>query len=440
MGKDADSAVSAAMDELATRISHHVAAFDSLVSLIPPAFYIPKKETADDDAGGRFAHNKKRKAPKQDVKEATKKAKRARLDPDNAKTVLDFQKEELQNRKAAPEDDDGSDASEDYESADDMSDSDTEEHTEPPTSHKTDPTRPSGLPPAATPSDLRARLQARIAQLRAKRNASPVTEARHGSPNSRESSPRSKDDLIQARRVKKKQEKKAKKVEAKERKKEGKGGAGAGAGAGVMGVKVEGPVAKNGNASSSSSSSSRPAPIADDLSFGALAIPTTATGTPSFKSTKHKTTPTSSTSASQQLVKLAAQRAKLDEMRDRGESDKADAIEEKAKWTKLQALAEGEKVKDDAKLLHKTVRREQKAKQKSRKEWSARHTTETHDQKERQAKRRENIELYRKKGGAAGKALKAANKAKAKAQGKKPSRPGFEGSFLQKRGKGAGSK
>ena len=47
---------------------------DHLVSLIPPRFYLPQEPT--DHFNQRFAHNKKNNAPKQSIKESSKKAKK----------------------------------------------------------------------------------------------------------------------------------------------------------------------------------------------------------------------------------------------------------------------------------------------------------------------------------------------------------------------------
>ncbi|KAJ3313618.1 surfeit locus protein [Gonapodya sp. JEL0774] len=354
--------------DLAARLARHASAFDTLVSLIPPAFYFPRKD--DQDGGGKFAHNKKRKAPQQEVKEATKKAKRAKLDPDNLKTVVDIQNDELKKReKNNSADEDEYMDTDENDGGDHMSDSEDEKPSAPKsttaTTHRPTKRVLSAASAASSPADLRARLQERIAKLREKRHASPQADGSgRASPGSRESSPRSKMDIIEARRAQKREDRKARKLALREKKKEGSSGVG------HLSTKTSNVGNLNSHvvpANRTIPSTTDLDPTSDDFVFGKLDLPeSTASAAAALKS---KTKPTSATSAAQQLQKLAAQKNKLEQMRERGEGEKADAIEEKSKWGKLQAMAEGSKVRDDVKLLQKTVKREQKSKEKSRKEW-----------------------------------------------------------------------
>jgi hypothetical protein len=63
------------------------------VSLIPAQHYFAKSAEEEVELAGRFAHNKAAKAPKQVIKEASRKAKRLRLDPDANPTVPQIQLE-----------------------------------------------------------------------------------------------------------------------------------------------------------------------------------------------------------------------------------------------------------------------------------------------------------------------------------------------------------
>lgn len=78
------------LDELRERLLSHSACFNSLLELIPARYYFSDNE---EEKSNKFYKNKKNKAPKQAVKEASKKAKMARLDPSQHKTVPEIQAE-----------------------------------------------------------------------------------------------------------------------------------------------------------------------------------------------------------------------------------------------------------------------------------------------------------------------------------------------------------
>ncbi|CAJ2509390.1 Uu.00g144160.m01.CDS01 [Anthostomella pinea] len=124
------------------------------------------------------------------------------------------------------------------------------------------------------------------------------------------------------------------------------------------------------------------------------------------------------------LQKLENQKKRLDEMDEAKRKD----VEEKEVWLTARRRAEGEKIKDDEKLLKKTVKRKDHAKKKSTSEWAARKDGVAKSMKDRQKKREDNIKKRRdekatgkggkKKGGAKGGAKKGKGRA------------GFEGSFI----------
>ncbi|KAI1644030.1 SURF6-domain-containing protein [Daldinia loculata] len=119
------------------------------------------------------------------------------------------------------------------------------------------------------------------------------------------------------------------------------------------------------------------------------------------------------------LEKLENQKKRLQEMNE----DKRKDVEDKELWLTARRRAEGEKIKDDEKLLKKAVKRKETTKKKSEKEWSARKEGVAKAMKDRQKKREENIRKRREEKlvGKSGK-KKGAKKAK--------SRAGFEGSFI----------
>ncbi|KFY73957.1 hypothetical protein V499_05969 [Pseudogymnoascus sp. VKM F-103] len=106
-------------------------------------------------------------------------------------------------------------------------------------------------------------------------------------------------------------------------------------------------------------------------------------------------------------------------------------IEEKDMWLAAKRHAHGEKVRDDGSLLKKTLKRREKAKKKSEKEWGERKEGVAKSQAIRQKKREENLQKRKDSKGVKG---KKGGKPGAKKGGAKPkSRPGFEGSFTTKK-------
>ncbi|KAI1469122.1 SURF6-domain-containing protein [Daldinia caldariorum] len=119
------------------------------------------------------------------------------------------------------------------------------------------------------------------------------------------------------------------------------------------------------------------------------------------------------------LEKLEHQKKRLQEMDEAKRKD----VEDKELWLTARRRAQGEKIKDDEKLLKKAVKRKETAKKKSGKEWNARKEGVAKAMKDRQKKREENIRKRREEKlmGKGGK-KKGAKKAKGRA--------GFEGSFI----------
>lgn len=106
------------------------------------------------------------------------------------------------------------------------------------------------------------------------------------------------------------------------------------------------------------------------------------------------------------------------------DDEKRADIEEKDLWLNAKKRAHGEKVRDDTSLLKKTLKRKEKMKKKSEKEWGERKEGVAKSQAMKQKKREENLKKRRDEKGSKGKGKSV--------KGKKPkvkSRPGFEGSF-----------
>jgi hypothetical protein len=115
------------------------------------------------------------------------------------------------------------------------------------------------------------------------------------------------------------------------------------------------------------------------------------------------------------------------------DEDKRTDIEEKDLWLSAKKRAHGEKVRDDTNLLKKTLRRKEKAKKKSEKDWATRTEGVRKGQEMKHKKREENIR--KRKEEKVSKGSKGSSKGKSGKGGKpKPkNRPGFEGSFVSGR-------
>lgn len=123
---------------------------------------------------------------------------------------------------------------------------------------------------------------------------------------------------------------------------------------------------------------------------------------------------------------LAAQN-KQSRLHSLDETKRAD-IAEKDTWLNARKRAHGERIRDDTSLLKKTLKRKEKQKKKSEKEWTERIEGVKKGQDFRQKKREANLQKRKEEKGGKGK-----NKSKGSAKkGKPKARPGFEGSFRAK--------
>ncbi|KAK4096742.1 SURF6-domain-containing protein [Parathielavia hyrcaniae] len=121
------------------------------------------------------------------------------------------------------------------------------------------------------------------------------------------------------------------------------------------------------------------------------------------------------------LAKMEAQKKRLEGM----DENKRKEVLEKETWLAARRRAEGEKVHDSESLLKKALKRKDKAKKKSEREWKERAEGVAKSIHDRQRKREDNLRKRRDEK-AAHKGGKKKNKG---VQTKKKSRPGFEGGF-----------
>eukprot|EP00736_Rhodelphis_marinus_P010083 Rmarinus@m.7212 len=78
------------MSDLEGAIKEDSKFFDAVTEMIPARFYFPT-EIPEDYFPAKFGKNKKGNAPKQAIKEATKKARKAKFDPENEETTVSGQ-------------------------------------------------------------------------------------------------------------------------------------------------------------------------------------------------------------------------------------------------------------------------------------------------------------------------------------------------------------
>ncbi|KAF9170184.1 hypothetical protein BGX21_009144 [Mortierella sp. AD011] len=402
------------LDGLEERIKAHGSSFDSLLKLIPAQYYITK-ELTEEEQNSKYQHNKKRNAPKQEIKERTKKAKKAKLDPENNKSVMDIQSEMA--TQASDNEDDDEDDEEDGDDDVNMAGSDddvVEDDSEAPVIAKSSTHNFEGLlaqvqtaaqTPAQAPksiTELRAKLEERLSKLRGRRGATD--------PNGASAKPISRQAILEAR-LKRKKDKKASRKLAKEK-------LAAGGSEGL--VVKEHPAPTSSGRPSASSINEKGEVRFSKFEFEGLQ--------------KKKRGPTD---AQGQLKMVEAHKEKLAALQV-SDPEKANALKDKDTWKKALQLAQGEKVKDDVKLLKKTIKREEVQKKKSSKEWGERKSTIAKAKDQKQKKREENIKARidaaknkgkkgDKKGDKKGKGAPKGGKG-----GKPKARAGFEGKVGKK--------
>jgi hypothetical protein len=395
------------VEDLRASVEAHNDTFEALLTLIPAKYYLAKDHDADNVPSKYQKHSKNQKAPKQAAKEASKKARRDKLDPANQKSVIDLQNEAalelektnskskvLGKRKAAvPGSDSDADDDDDVMQVDDVHLSDTV-MTAP-----LDPIVPMAKPESI--ATLRDKLHLRMAALR------------RGGQGGGE--PGDKDELLEERRRQRAALREKRRKETKERRRaeaEGKKGNKKEV---TKGLPVKNqllvpdlPVASKGSAASHPTDG----PLTN-VSFSVVA------GSSSKKAASLKT----SSNPNQALSQLAARKEKLDSMPE----DKRKAIEDKSRWAKAEARLEGVKVKDDEVRLKKAVKRKEKEKAKSKKSWEERKDQVTASMAAKQKKRSDNIAMRNER--------RSDKRKSSSSKGKTKARPGFEGKAFHK-GKG----
>lgn len=259
--------------------------------------------------------------------------------------------------------------------------------------------------PKTDSEELKARLQQRIEELRAARKADGL----NGAP------AKNRQELMEARRRKEEQRRahkkelrqKAKEEEERQRQ---------------LTISRGSPLLSPASGSNAIASPLRES--TNNFSFGRIAFSNTEIADPTLSTTlslPQKKGPQDPHTALQAAEKKKSRIAGLDD------ATRTD-IEEKDLWLNARKRAHGERIRDDTSLLKKTLKRKEKQKKKSEKEWGERIEGVQKSQAMRQKKREENLAKRKEeKGGKGGKKKGGGVK-----KGGKKARPGFEGSFRAK--------
>ncbi|KAJ9105981.1 hypothetical protein QFC19_003316 [Naganishia cerealis] len=357
--------------DLRKSIEEHDETFTKLLSLIPAQYYIID---TPEEADTKWMRNKKKRSA-DELTETRKKAKFDKFDPSNNKTIPEIQAERAARAQPQDQDDEATMANK--------------------------PLIPMAA--AASVTDLRKRLQDKIDSFRKRRREAPLhaSDSKEAAADKEEDgngtdddgmTAASRDEMLEERRKRRgevRDNRRNRRKEERRAEKEGKDGKKQdGKGDKTGEKKVSDFTAKTGKttlivdplAKSAPTKRNIPAVPEDNVSFAAIALPSTS-GSKANPHLKNISNPT------QALAHLQNQKAKLAEL----PAEKRKQIEEKEKWAKAQERAEGGKVRDDEIRLKKAAKRVDKQKSKSSKEWSDRKEELQNSQAVKAKKRNENI-------------------------------------------------
>jgi hypothetical protein len=298
--------------------------------------------------------------------------------------------------------------------------------------------------------DLRARLQAKIQGLQSKRKAPGLLNGQDGDGDGDDDSVAStKDELLEERRKKRGEMRDKRRQAMKERRrkekqqsgldKKGSNAAGNASKGGGNTSKPPGPLVPS--VSSAAASKGADDRFPSDLAFSSLQFG----DENGQKGKKNRHALPSDPKAALAIVEARKRKEEARQAK-RGDVDEEGAKErkEREKWSKVEAAAQGVKIRDDEALLKKAAKKKDKIKQKSRKEWTDREKEKIDQAASRQKKRESNIAARKERSKKGGKGIggkKMGGGKKSMGGNKKTrARPGFEGKERHSKSGGGPSK
>eukprot|EP00126_Sphaerothecum_destruens_P003771 Sdes_comp17559_c0_seq1m6799 len=357
---------------------------NKMVNLIPASHYISAISEEKKLMGCKFMHNKKTRPSQEEINTKKKAAKFSKLDPENQKTIEQIQLELAENEVKSKE-------------------SLEEENQTSPLEVEKKPMHGLSFDAnkAGTLEELRSKLQNRIHELRKKRKYQQGDSA--------------SSDVVEKNRAEKRQKKSKSTIKEANKLNDSKAGKAVIADTKEKMTKCDGPESM---------------PVFSKFDFG--------------KIEKEKKQSSSNTAKNFQAILLKAQKTKefeeglkksiieLEKKESKSQEEVAQLEELKAKsikftYEKAMKKASGEKLKDDPKLVKKTIKRQEREKLKSKKKWNDRIRTVDENLKQKQKSREENLQmrmLSKKRKGEKG---KKGTKKVEKRLAEMKNRPGFEG-------------
>ncbi|XP_003724255.2 surfeit locus protein 6 homolog [Strongylocentrotus purpuratus] len=397
--------------DLMSSLQLHNDFFKSMTDLIPARYYFEQEIKQGPAGTGKFHHNAKEKAPKQQLKDKSKKKtsnKRQRLDPDKQRSVTQIQ-EGMDKGQISGKDGVATSSRLWREKSEDESESDAvgtgledlsddsgaeDDSKSPAVSSRIKPMSVESVSSGATIDELREKVQKRIEELRTKRKArAPLMEDMVPKKIARkeaEKEKKKKAEAYKAIKASKAQLEVSEKAKQKQMvngdihndsddsgddgttpqrtkksdKKSAKGGKG--------GQKVAG---------------------GDDeaaVRFSQFDFAESEREQPKKKKRKKLTEPRSNKDFGRLLKKAELKEQKMAEMKEK-DPDKAQEVETEGKWQTVIDKAQGIKVKDDVELLKKSIKRKEQRKKASKKQWDERKAKLEEKMKHKDAKKRTNI-------------------------------------------------